>query len=264
MAGRNRENQKQKQALRVRDKHNEKVDRGNTQLVDDKKHDNDWNLDWFRPRGLQQDCEVSFKRDLFTVINAPSGCGKTTTALWWALSQLRSNNYQQLIFLKNPTEVGDDKIGFLSGSESDKLMAHMDTTKRIFHEFVSKGKLEVDMSKDKIRLTIPNFLLGATFDNSIVIIDECQNMSPNTIKLLLERCGKNTKYILLGDKSQRYAVTKRADGFEDFISRTTISQQGITFSRCEPMVGYVKMSRHDNQRSDGSAFINKIYDEEEV
>ena len=102
------------------------------------------------------------------------------------------------------------------------------------------------------------------FDNSIIILDECQIMSPETIKLLLERCGKHTKYIILGDSQQKYAVTRRQDGFKNFIERTTVyvEQQKLRYAKYPSMVGYIKMSRHDNQRSDGSQFINKIYEEE--
>lgn len=245
----------------VRDRHKERQERGEHQLVKDKEFENDWSLDWFQPQGLQLDCVESLNKNIYTIIDAPSGCGKTSTALWWALNQLKSRSYNQLIFIKNPTEVGDDQIGFLSGSEGDKLMAHMDTTKRIFHEFMSKNKMEADMSKDKIRLTIPNFLLGATFDNAIIIMDEVQTMSPKTVKLLTERCGKYSKYVILGDSGQKYSVKKRGDGFWDFIERTTIEHQGIRFSKHEPMVGYCKMTRHDNMRSDGSKFINSIYED---
>lgn len=229
--------------------------------IKDRSHDNDWTLDWFTPKGLQIDCVESYNKNVFTLIDAPSGCGKTTTALWLALNDIKRRNYQQLIFIKNPSETGDDQIGYLSGSESDKLLAHMDTTKRIFQEFMSKQKLENDMANDKIRLTIPNFLLGSTFDNCVVCIDEAQIMSPPTIKLLLERCGRNTKYLIMADSAQRYSVKKRQDGFKDLIERVTSEHNGIRFSKFEPMIGYVKMSRHDNQRSEGSKFINKIYEE---
>ncbi len=238
-------------------------DKGNQLLQEDSKRkefDNDWDLDWFNPKGLQVDCIDSMKRNTFTIINGPSGSGKTSVALWYALSELRNRNYQQVIFIKNPTEVGDDKVGFLSGSESDKLMAHMDTTKRIFHSFISKNKLENDILNDKIRLTIPNFLLGATFDNTIVIIDETQTMSKSTVKLLLERCGENSTYIILGDPAQTYSVAKRDDGFSDLIKRCTGDYQGIRIPRYDSF-GYIGMTRDDNQRSSGSKLINRIYEE---
>ena len=193
-------------------------------------------------------------------------CGKTTTALWCGLQSLKNRESSQLIFIKNPTEVGDDKIGFLSGDEQDKLQAHMDTTKRIFHTFMHKNKLEADMSKDKIRLTIPNFVLGSTWDNAFIILDEAQLMSPATIKLLLERCGKNTTYAILGDSGQRYAVSKRNDGFADLIERVSVPVPHTTSVRASKYphdFGYIRMSRHDNQRSEGSKLINLIYEEEE-
>ena len=245
-------------------KRKQKVERGEKQIMEDiknKQHDNDWSLDWFHPKGSQLDCIDSFYKNTFTIIDAPSGCGKTSLALWLCLNELKMRNYNQLIFIKTPSEVGDDNIGFLSGSENDKLLAHMDTTKRIFYEFMSKNKLSNDISKDKIRLTIPNFLLGTSFHNSLVVIDECQLMSSPTIKLLTERAGVNSKYIILGDASQRYSVKKRGDGFTDFINRTTVEHRGERFSKYEPMAGYVKMSVHDNQRSEGSKFINKLYEE---
>lgn len=260
MAGKNRLNKQNREAA-TRGRQRQKV--GEQHLAEDikrKEFDNDWNLGWFKPLGLQQDCIESFNKNVYTVVDGVSGCGKTSVSLWWSLSQLKMQKYQQLVFIKNPTEVGDDQIGYLSGSETDKLVAHMDTTKRIFHGFVSKNKLENDISKDKVRLTIPNFLLGATLDNAIVIIDEAQTMSPNTIKLLTERCGTNTKYIILGDSGQTYSIKKRANGFEDFINRTTITHQGVKWSKYEPFVGYIKMNSEENRRSDGSAFINRLYE----
>lgn len=256
MSGPNRRAQQSRKERRAQ--HGEKL------LMEDNKRkqfENDWNLDWFHPKGLQLDCVDSFDKNTFSVIDGPSGSGKTSTALWWALNQLKLQNYSQIVFIKNPTEVGDDAIGFLSGSESDKLLAHYDTTKRIFHEFVSKNKLENDISKDRVRLTIPNFLLGASLNNAIVIMDEVQTMSPATVKLLLERCGVYSKYIVLGDSAQTYSVKKRADGFKDVISRVTVEHRGIKFSKFEPHFGYVKMTREDNQRSEGSKFINKLYEE---
>lgn len=258
MTGVNRENRRNRMSRKERRTHI-----GQELLNKDKENErhsmNDWNLNWFTPQGRQMDAVESFRNNIYTIIDAPSGCGKTTTALWIALKELQSRNYDQLIFIKNPTEAGDDQIGYLSGSESDKLMAHMDTTKRIFHTFISKNKLENDISNDKIRLIIPNFLLGATFDNAIIIIDEVQTMSPSTVKLLTERCGKHTKYILLGDSGQKYSVKKRADGFADLISRATVENYGVLFPKYRDYMGYVKMTSEENMRSSGSAFINNLY-----
>lgn len=239
------------------------MSRKEKQQVPTERHNqsNDWYLDNFHPQGLQIDCVESFEKNIFTIVDAPSGCGKSSVALHWGLQQLRNRDVNQLIFIKNPTEAGDDKIGFLSGDEQDKLQAHMDTTKRIFDTFLSKGALECAIKKDNIRLTIPNFLLGATFDNAVVIIDETQVMSDKTVKMLLERCGKNAKYIIAGDSGQRYSVGNRNDGFKDLINRVTGEGGGIRQSIYPGKIGYIKMTYLDNMRSDGSALINKVYED---
>lgn len=214
---------------------------------------NDWDLEWFKPTTAQQDVVRTYDEKVFTIINAPSGCGKSSIALHIALSELKNRQYDKLIFAKNPTEVGDDQIGFLNGSEQNKLTAHYETTKYIFQDFMSAGKLESMINNKNIRLTIPNFLLGATFENSIVILDECQLMSPETMKLLLERCGKGTKYLLLGDNRQRYAVKKRKDGFSDLIERVKKTNPSL--------FGLIEMTREDNQRSDGSKQVLELYED---
>lgn len=244
------------------DKHEQKVKRGTEQLALDRKKkefDNDWKMDWFQPAGQQNFVVDSFNQHTFTIVDAPSGCGKTSISLYLALNAIRGQEFNNIIFIKSPTEVGDDQIGYLSGSESDKLLAHLQTTRYIFQEFMSKPKLEADESAGRIRLTIPNFLLGSTFDYSVVIVDETQLMSPETVKLLLERCGVGTKYLILGDSRQRYAVKKREDGFRDFIEKVTYIQNDQRFAKYDH-VGYVRMTTDENRRSDGSKFITKLYE----
>lgn len=259
---------KKKNRRNKRTKQEERVDRGNEQLLADarkKQFDNDWKLDWFEPMGRQVDIvdSVLDPNKVFTIVDSSSGTGKTSTALHVALTELKYNNYRQLIFIKNPAEVGDDRIGFLSGSEQDKLEAHYATTKRIFSEFMSPQKLENDIGSGKIRLEIPNFVLGATFDNAIVILDESQVMSDNTIKLLLERCGVNTKYVILGDSKQKYAISDRVDGFKGLIERVTEECQGERES-ISGIVSYVRMNYEENRRSEGSKFITALYEENEI
>lgn len=267
MTGNNRRMTQERRSNK-KGRHEAKLQRGYEELASDnrkRQFDNDWKLDWFSPIGKQADIVASILSNdiVFSVVDGSSGVGKTSTALHTALTLLRDNKYRQIVFAKNPTECGDDKIGFLSGNETDKLQAHYDSTKRIFHEFMSPQKLENDLGSGKIRLTIPNFLLGATFDYSIVIMDECQVMSPNTMKLLLERCGVGTKYIIMGDSKQNYSISKRKDGFKDYIERITGIYQGERESVSE-LVSYTRLTSDENQRSEGSKFITKLYEENSI
>ena len=93
----------------------------------------DYTLDDFTPIGDQEDIVRSMVWNDLTIINGPAGTGKTSTALWKALQMLKAGDFRKLIFLKNPTEVGDDQIGFLSGDKTDKA-----PQKRLFNSQESK------------------------------------------------------------------------------------------------------------------------------
>lgn len=228
-----------------------------------KSFNNDWNLDWFEPSDKQQEALDKFDKSVFNILDASSGCGKTTTALWYALTNYRFKNYERLVFIKTPAEVGSDPVGFLPNGLDDKLAVHYQTTREILWNFIAKNKLECDENNRSIVLTIPNFLLGTTWDNCIVLIDEAQTIDKETMKLLLERCGQNTKYIVMGDSKQRYAVKHRGDGLSDLIVRTTDAiedSRDRTPKRTE-MVSYTKITSAHNMRSEGSAYITDIYDD---
>lgn len=219
----------------------------------------DYRLDEFTPVGNQEAIVRSMVWNDLTIINAPAGTGKTTTALWKALQMLKAGDFRKLIFLKNPTEVGDDQIGFLSGDKTDKLAAHYESTKRIFQQFMTANKLENDIASGKIELNIPNYALGATWDNSIILIDEVQLMSPNTVKLLLERAGLNTRIVIMGDVNQTYAIKRRANGLGDLLDRVVpINEEGEREAIVD-FIGYVEMTTADNQRSRLSQFITEVY-----
>lgn len=215
----------------------------------------DYKLNDFTPTEEQQAIVQSMVWNDLTVINGPAGVGKTTAALWKALKMMREGDFRRLIFIKNPSEVGDDAIGFLSGDKNEKLTAHYESTKRIFHTFMAPNKLENDIKSMKIELTIPNYALGATWDNAIILIDEAQLMSPNTIKLLLERTGANSRVVLMGDVKQVYSIKKRDNGLSDLMSKI-LDENG---NPIEDFVGYIKLSTKDNQRSRLSQYITEIY-----
>lgn len=219
-----------------------------------------WSLDWFVPNGDQHLIVESMEEKPLTVIQAPSGTGKSTTVLWKALTEYARGKYKRVILFKNPTEVGDDQIGFLQGDKNDKLQAHMETMQTIFYNFMTKEKLKNDMSSGNIVLDIPNYRLGDTFDYSIIILEEAQTMSPKTIKLLSERAGIDSKVVIVGDPKQDYSIKKRTDGLADLVRRVTYEQNGYRQSKYPNTVGYIRMESNNNMRSSLSRFITELYE----
>ena len=246
------------QGVQVGDRHDQRELRGVVQEVNNLRSSNEkYSLDWFKPQGRQQDIVDAIDQYDWVGVQAPSGCGKTTTVVWKALSLL-GKGYRKIVFVKNPTEAGDDQIGFLTGGESSKLEPHFDSMRGVFLDFMNKGKLESDEKNLNIQFKIPNFLLGATISDAVVILDECQTYSPNTLKLLMERVDDSCKLILLGDRRQQYSVKKRVDGFTDLLDRiTSVDSQGRYST--EPLFKYVELTTNENQRGAISKRVTEIY-----
>lgn len=221
----------------------------------------DWNLEWFECTGRQNFIQEAMDDKLIIIVDAPSGCGKTTTVIHKALQMIRAKTKQKIVYVKNPAECGDDKIGFLPGDEEEKLAPHAKTTIGVFQQFVSKGRLDCMLNK-QIEFAIPNFLQGSTIDNAVLILDESQNMSPSTVKLVAERAGENTIVVIIGDSKQRYSVVRREDGLRDIINKVTYEEIGVRLVRpsFEKNVGYVRMETNNNMRSELSKIITELYE----
>ena len=182
------------------------------------------------------------------VCSAPSGTGKTLAALHTFVKMYLQDASKQIIVVRTPVESGLDKIGFLPNDLTSKLEPHFASAKMLLGKLLNKGKLETDMDH-RIHFKIPNYMLGSTMDNTLLILDECQEIPPLIMKLLLERVGENSKVVVLGDPSQRYTMDKGRNGLTDVISKFFSVQDGEYVSRFRD-VDYHSFEIADVQRSD--------------
>ena len=219
----------------------------------------DYDLSWFKPTTSQKEIIRSAIENDLTIVQGSTGSGKSSTAIFHALSELKAGNFKQLMFVKTASEAGDDQIGYLSGNESQKLAVHMESMRYIFLDFMSYNKLEMEEKRMNIKFTIPNFIQGRTLYNTILLIDEAQSISPKTMKLLLERLGQGSKCILLGDKYQRYSAKNRDDGLTDLVNMVTRDDPNGRYSTV-PNIGYIDIPASENMRSDISKTIAQLYE----
>lgn len=213
----------------------------------------------FHPTMKQKYILENICRTPIVIVDGVAGCGKTTVAIKAGLDMLKSGKIRQIVFIKTPSEAGDDKIGYLKGGEEDKLESHFEAMRSVFYQFMSVEKLSAEEKAGRIVFTVPNFLQGKTLNYALVIADEVQNISPPTVKLLAERSGQGTYLVLLGDSTQQYAHDHRDDGFKDFIQRTTVVDDSVRIPRCEAFVAYHKLTRKDIKRSELAEYISDVY-----
>ena len=174
----------------------------------------------FKPTVWQEEMLDTIDKHKITMVDSVAGVGKTATALYYACSEYLRDVTKQIVFVRTPAEMGQDKIGSLPGEAnlSDKLGLHFESTKTLITDFIGKAKFEADIGK-RIHFTIPNFALGHTRSNCIYILDEVQLMQPLILKLLLERIGPETKTLVLGSSGQLYASNKGRNALRDAMGR---------------------------------------------
>lgn len=145
---------------------------------------------------LLQDSSITVK-----VITGVAGSGKTMLTLVHALDGIEKyGSYKKLILIRNNIEVKDTvTIGALPSGLNEKLLPFAMPVVDILG-----SQLEFDRLLDdgKVELVHLGFVRGRNFDESIIVVDECQNLTADHVALLVSRVGKGSVICFLGDSRQ--------------------------------------------------------------
>lgn len=145
----------------------------------------------------------------FLTLQGSAGTGKTLLTIAAGLTQvLDQNRYVEIIMTRVTIPVGED-IGFLPGTEEEKMtpwMGALMDNLEVLHSSQEGGvfgrNATQDLLQNKIKIRSLNFMRGRTFLNRFIIIDEAQNLTAKQIKTLVTRAGPGSKIICLGDIKQ--------------------------------------------------------------
>ena len=144
-----------------------------------------------------------------------AGTGKTFVAASYAAAQLFHRRTQKIIITRPNIEVGKS-LGFLPGTLEEKYFPYLEPFQVAFERTLGKGLYEYALKNKQIDPKPLGFMRGATFDDCIVLVDECQNMTKVEFKMLLSRIGQNCKIVLSGDDDQ---LDIKNSGLEDALYR---------------------------------------------
>jgi len=145
----------------------------------------------------------------FVTLMGIAGTGKTLLTLAAGLAQTMDEKlYNEIIVTRATVSIGDE-IGFLPGTEEEKMTPWMgaltDNIEVLTHseEGGEWGRAATnDLLANRIKIRSMSFMRGRTFLNRFVIIDEAQNITPKQMKALVTRAGPGTKMICLGNVGQ--------------------------------------------------------------
>jgi len=133
-----------------------------------------------------------------------AGSGKTLLALACGLQQtLDMGIYDRILVTRATVPMGQD-IGFLPGTEKEKLEPWMGAVTDNLSFLLGEGAQDVSavLGQHKIEIAALSFARGRTFTRTWLIVDEAQNLSPHQMKTLVTRMGEGSKIIVLGNNAQ--------------------------------------------------------------
>jgi PhoH-like ATPase len=151
------------------------------------------------------------------IIKGPAGTAKTLFSLAVGLHKVMEENTGQYrkILICRPNVTMDEEIGFLPGTEQEKISPFMrpifdnlqilvdsDEKERYKNEKELDDKVRELFDRKIINTEAVAYLRGRSIVKNWVIIDEAQNLSPKQIKAIITRVGEGTKLILIGDPDQ--------------------------------------------------------------
>ena len=151
----------------------------------------------------------SYKKGQNQFLYGCAGTGKTFVTLYLAMQEVLRNDtpYDRVVMVRSliPTR----EIGFLPGDEEDKAALYqVPYSNMVQFMFKQPNEQAFSMLYDRIKsqgsfyFLSTSFLRGLTFDNSIIIVDECQNLNFHELDSIITRVGKNSKIIFCGDYTQ--------------------------------------------------------------
>jgi len=154
-----------------------------------------------------------------------AGTGKTFTCLYKALYDcLKATPSYERVYLVRSL-VATREIGFLPGDHEDKSSLYQIPYKNMVKYMFELGNdNDFEMlygqlkQQESIKFWSTSFLRGVTLDNSVVIIDEMQNLNFHELDSIITRVGENSRIVFCGDAMQTDLVKDRErNGIHDFM-----------------------------------------------
>jgi len=167
------------------------------------------------PKGPTQHQFIqSIRKNDIVLSIGPAGTGKTFLAVAKAVSCLQKGLIKKIILSRPAVEAGE-KLGFLPGDLKEKVDPFLRPIYDALYEMMPYDQVEKKIENGTIEIAPIAFMRGRTLEECYIILDEAQNTTKIQMKMFLTRFGKNSKMVVVGDKTQIDLVTKHDSGLLD-------------------------------------------------
>lgn len=150
-------------------------------------------------------------KNIICVGTGSAGTGKSYISLSYALKAVKEQKFDKIIMIV-PTAQATNKdmqFGYLQGSIEDKSQPFKDVDRFTIEKILKQSDNEnykqlasILINKGFIQYEFINFMLGKTFDNALILVNEAEQYTKEDMRLILTRLGDKSKIIITGDEKQ--------------------------------------------------------------
>lgn len=135
-------------------------------------------------------------------VDGPAGTAKTYCAAYAALHMLKAHKIDEVVYIRSIIESASKSMGSLPGEVDDKFLPWTLPLQEKLSELISSSTINTLFATDTIKAIPVNYVRGLTFKDSMVIVDEAQNLTRSELITILTRFGEDSKMLVIGDTLQ--------------------------------------------------------------
>ena len=164
------------------------------------------------PKTINQKVYIDSIRKFDIVFGiGPAGTGKTYLAMAMAVSSLIKKEINRVVLARPAVEAGE-RLGFLPGDLYEKVNPYLRPLYDALHDMMDFENASRLLDQGIIEVAPLAFMRGRTLNDSFVILDEAQNVTPEQMKMFLTRLGFGSKTVITGDVTQTDLPDGKASG----------------------------------------------------
>lgn len=154
-------------------------------------------------------------KNTMTVAIGTAGTGKTYCSASKVAQLFLRGGYDKIVLTRPNVSTGRS-VGFFPGTVEEKLSVWLQPLLTVLKEAFGAGRYQYFMEKGIIQIQPLETVRGQSFNDALILIDECQNLEWGEIEALTTRIGENSKMVLMGDPRQ--SDVKNGMAIERFIT----------------------------------------------
>ena len=146
----------------------------------------------------------AFQRNKHLMLHGCAGTGKTFIMIYLAMKAVLSRRVEQskVVIVRSMLPTRD--IGFLPGSQEEKMSVYTEPYYSLFDELFPDVENPYELAKyqDILEFMPTSYIRGITLRDSLIIVDECQNLNFHELDTIITRVGENSRVAFCGDFMQ--------------------------------------------------------------